>query len=40
MVAYVIADVEVLDSDGYEAYGRQVPATSATLDYAPPAVAV
>jgi len=29
MVAYVIADVEVLDRDGYEAYRRQVPATIA-----------
>ncbi len=29
MSAYVIADVEVLDSDGYEAYRQQVPATLA-----------
>jgi uncharacterized protein (DUF1330 family) len=29
MAAYVIADVEVLDSAGYEAYRQQVPATIA-----------
>ena len=29
MTAYVIADVEVLDSAGYEAYRQQVPATIA-----------
>jgi uncharacterized protein (DUF1330 family) len=29
MAAYVIADIEVLDSVGYEEYGRQVPATIA-----------
>ncbi|WP_291012823.1 DUF1330 domain-containing protein [Hydrogenophaga sp.] len=27
MAAYVIADVEVIDSEGYEAYRQQVPAT-------------
>lgn len=27
MAAYVIADVEVLDSAGYEVYRQQVPAT-------------
>jgi uncharacterized protein (DUF1330 family) len=29
MAAYVIADIEVLDSAGYEEYRRQVPATIA-----------
>ena len=29
MTAYVIADVEVLDPAGYEAYRQQVPATIA-----------
>jgi uncharacterized protein (DUF1330 family) len=29
MAAYVIADVEVIDSAGYEEYRRQVPATIA-----------
>jgi uncharacterized protein (DUF1330 family) len=29
MLAYVIANVEVLDPEGYEAYRRQVPATIA-----------
>jgi uncharacterized protein (DUF1330 family) len=29
MPAYLIADVEVLDSAGYEAYRQQVPATIA-----------
>jgi uncharacterized protein (DUF1330 family) len=29
MTAYVIADVEVLDATGYEAYRQQVPATIA-----------
>ena len=31
MPAYVIADVEVLDSAGYEEYRRQVPATIAAF---------
>ncbi len=31
MPAYVIADVEVLDSAGYEAYRQQVPATIAAF---------
>ena len=31
MSAYVIADVEVLDSAGYEAYRQQVPATIAAF---------
>jgi len=31
MSAYVIADVEVLDSAGYEAYRQQVPATIASF---------
>jgi uncharacterized protein (DUF1330 family) len=29
MAVYVIADVEVIDSEGYEAYRQQVPATIA-----------
>jgi uncharacterized protein (DUF1330 family) len=29
MAAYVIADIEVLDSEGYEEYRKQVPATIA-----------
>ena len=31
MSAYVIADVEVIDSAGYEAYRQQVPATIAAF---------
>ena len=31
MSAYVIADVEVLDNAGYEAYRQQVPATIAAF---------
>jgi uncharacterized protein (DUF1330 family) len=31
MNAYLIADVEVLDSAGYEAYRQQVPATIAAF---------
>ena len=31
MSAYVIADVEVIDSAGYEQYRQQVPATIASF---------